>query len=70
MIKETCTQFVLMKTESIRVNSSLTKNTAKITKYTKTIMQNFSLETHFNQNGVLNSTDKEASQPYLSNREA
>ncbi len=32
-------------------------------------MYNFSFETHFDQNGVLNSTDKKASQPYLSNRE-
>jgi hypothetical protein len=33
-------------------------------------MYNVSLETHFDQNGVLDSTDKKASQPYLSNREA
>ena len=42
----------------------------KIIIYTKTIMHDFSLKTNFNQNGVLNSTDKEASQPYLRNREA
>ncbi len=32
-------------------------------------MYNFSLEAH-DQNGVLTSIDKEASQPYLRNREA
>ena len=31
---------------------------------------NFWLEIHSTQNGVLNSTDKKASQPYLSYREA
>jgi hypothetical protein len=33
-------------------------------------MHDFSLETHSTQNGVFNLTDKKASQPYLSYREA
>ncbi len=48
------------------LNSSLT---TLLRSQRQLIMCNASLETHFDQNGVLNSTDKKASQPYLNKRE-